>query len=45
MQQTEGAIESWNEEEGGILESQKVIGNDLKSEAADIQIKPGKMLY
>jgi len=39
VQQTEEAIESWNEEEDGILESEKVIGNDLKSKAVDIQIK------
>ena len=39
MQQTEEAIESWNEEEDGILESEKVIGNDRKSKAVDIQIK------
>ncbi|XP_068696413.1 uncharacterized protein [Montipora foliosa] len=39
VQQTEEAIESWNEEEDGILESERVIGNALKSKAIDIQIK------
>ena len=39
VQQTEEDTESWNEEEDVILESEKVIGNALKSKAIDIQIK------
>ena len=39
VQQTEEATESWNEEEDSILESEKVIGTDLKSKAVDIQKK------
>lgn len=39
VQQIEEAIESWNEEQDGMLESEKEIGDDLKSKAVEIQIK------
>ena len=39
VQQIEEAIESWNEQQDGMLESEKEIGDDLKSKDVEIQIK------